>query len=517
MKLLFKLLLGFIGLVVVGLLLLIAVVALFIDPNDYRDEIAQAVQDQTGRELSIEGELSLGLLPCCAIALGQTSLSNPPGFDEAEFARVESARLGLQLWPLISKRELRVAELSLAGLDVNLLRRADGKANWEFAADSQPTGATDETDRKDGEDGGLADLSIAGIAISDARLRLRDVPAGADYRVENLNLSTGRLEPGKPFDLEGGLAFTDGASGARADLKLSAELAFDSAAQRVQASGLDASARGNMPDLGDFELEIAAAALGVGYADTPAVQASDLKLSLSSTSGELGEVELDLSAPELRAVLDEQTTAELSGVDARVSAKGGETLGAGGQLQAELKTPQLSIVSAESLQARLSQPALNFDARSSQLPGGEATGTARLDSLQYTGSNGAIDLKNLTANAKAAGAQASLTGSGRYLSGGTRLSGRFDLPQIALRELLKSLEIEVPETADASVLGRLAASGDWRLGDDEIALSKLTVQLDDSQITGEVGATNFAKPRLRVDLSVDALDLDRYLAPEGSA
>jgi AsmA protein len=39
---------GLIGLIVIGLVL----VALFVDPNDYRDDIEKLVEEKTGRELT---------------------------------------------------------------------------------------------------------------------------------------------------------------------------------------------------------------------------------------------------------------------------------------------------------------------------------------------------------------------------------------------------------------------------------------------------------------------------------
>ena len=47
----------------VGLLILIALcIPLLIDPNDYKDKISQAVEQQTGRELSMPGEINLVLV-----------------------------------------------------------------------------------------------------------------------------------------------------------------------------------------------------------------------------------------------------------------------------------------------------------------------------------------------------------------------------------------------------------------------------------------------------------------------
>jgi hypothetical protein len=87
-----------VGIVVVVLLLVIAVMIVAVvvfDPDDYREVVAELVYDQTGRTLEIEGGLSINVLPCCSVALKETRLSNPEGFAETEFARVESVKLGM--------------------------------------------------------------------------------------------------------------------------------------------------------------------------------------------------------------------------------------------------------------------------------------------------------------------------------------------------------------------------------------------------------------------------------------
>ena len=52
-----------------GLLAIVAIavvlVALFFDPNDYRDEIAAELSAATGRQISIEGDLELEVFPWC--------------------------------------------------------------------------------------------------------------------------------------------------------------------------------------------------------------------------------------------------------------------------------------------------------------------------------------------------------------------------------------------------------------------------------------------------------------------
>ena len=69
----------------VGGLILISVlfgvtVLIFFDPNDYREQIEEVVAQQTGRTLTIEGDIGLAVFPCCSVELNRTVLSNPPGF-----------------------------------------------------------------------------------------------------------------------------------------------------------------------------------------------------------------------------------------------------------------------------------------------------------------------------------------------------------------------------------------------------------------------------------------------------
>ncbi len=103
-----KLLAVFVGALLVLIVVAGLLVALLVDPNDYRDEIAQAVEDATGRELTIEGDLSLSVFPWVAIEVGRTQLGNAEGFGDEPFASFERASLSVKLIPLLFRREISV-------------------------------------------------------------------------------------------------------------------------------------------------------------------------------------------------------------------------------------------------------------------------------------------------------------------------------------------------------------------------------------------------------------------------
>ena len=74
---------------------------LFFDPNDFRDEISTAVKESTGRELVIEGDLSLSIFPWIAVEIGKTRLGNAEGFGDQPFLSFDQARLSVRLIPLL--------------------------------------------------------------------------------------------------------------------------------------------------------------------------------------------------------------------------------------------------------------------------------------------------------------------------------------------------------------------------------------------------------------------------------
>lgn len=200
MKKLIKLLFG---LAVVFFTLIIAAVVilpLVISPNDYKPQIVEAVKQQTGRDLSIEGEIGLSVFPKIGLTLGRTELSNASGFKEKIFARVERINIQVALMPLLGKR-VEMDEIVLEGLVLNLHRNKAGMTNW-----ADLVGSAAKTKKQPGTAEGvpfeLAALSIGGIRVKDAKVHWQDDRQGQQYTIQNFNLTSGPLIAGDPVDLE---------------------------------------------------------------------------------------------------------------------------------------------------------------------------------------------------------------------------------------------------------------------------------------------------------------------------
>jgi AsmA protein len=174
-----------------GAVLLLAVVigvlSASFDAARLKNELTAAVQEQTGRKLQIDGDLSLSFWPNVGVKVGRMSLSERDG--DASFASFKSARVAVAVLPLFSKRVV-AKTLEIRGLDVTLIKRRDGTHNIDdlIGAPGKKVGA-----------GGTAPaatpllFAIAGINISDAALSWHDEGSGRTVTVADLDLSTGGL------------------------------------------------------------------------------------------------------------------------------------------------------------------------------------------------------------------------------------------------------------------------------------------------------------------------------------
>src|SRR5262245_4824182 len=136
---------GLIGLIVIGLVL----VLVFVDPNDYRDDIQKIVKEKTGRELTLSGDLKLSVFPWIALEAGPASLGDAPGFGPEPFLSIKHARLGVRLMPLLGGK-VEVGNVRLDGARIRLITDEQGRDNWADLGKQEgetkqetPSGATE--------------------------------------------------------------------------------------------------------------------------------------------------------------------------------------------------------------------------------------------------------------------------------------------------------------------------------------------------------------------------------------
>jgi AsmA protein len=214
---------GFVALIAILLL----AVRLFVDPNNYKDRIAAAVKNSTGRELVLSGPIKLSVFPWIGLQIGPASLGNPAGFGAEPFAAVRHVVFRVRLLPLLRK-EVQIGRIEIDGLDLRLRKNAAGRANWQDfggkSAAPQPSPGPSSQAMPD----------LGGVEIMDSRVSYQDLVA------DHVNVELGHLSSGTPAPLRFKL-----------DLKTSA------GAQPVQLSGrLNLTSAGNSLAAKDVDIQL---------------------------------------------------------------------------------------------------------------------------------------------------------------------------------------------------------------------------------------------------------------------
>lgn len=288
-----KWLLAVVGLVVVLIVIAAVVLPMVIDPNDYKEEIRTAVLDETGRELTIGGDIQWTVFPSIGLQLSEVSLGNRSGFGDAPMLDIGEAGMSVKLMPLFQRR-MEIGEVMLSDVLINLRRNADGRSNWEDLTATQPARERAPSDRGRG----ARSLTVSGIQISNANVIFDD--AGETTELKAFGLKASNIELGRPFDLEGGFSVNLQAQQLAGDVEFGGRVQSEANGERYGIEGLTVSfngTRGSGAEALALKMDTRANADIDLAADTAKLEDFVLKLHDLSLSGGLDVTSVS-SAPE---------------------------------------------------------------------------------------------------------------------------------------------------------------------------------------------------------------------------
>ncbi len=124
---------GLFAAVIIVLAGIAAYFAATFNPNQYAPGIIKAVDQATGRQLTLTQPLRVHLSFSPEIEASGVALSNPAGFAAPDFLKIAQLKAQIALLPLLSHR-LDVAKLTLLSPALVLDRDQAGRADWNFSA-----------------------------------------------------------------------------------------------------------------------------------------------------------------------------------------------------------------------------------------------------------------------------------------------------------------------------------------------------------------------------------------------
>jgi AsmA protein len=511
----------------------IAIVLLF-DPNDYKDEITALIEQRTGRKLTLTGPITLSVFPWLGIEAGALALGNAPGFGSEPFLRSNKAAVRVRLLPLFRKT-VEMDQLSLQEVRVDLARNKQGKTNWEDLVQSGGAGGG-----KPHEESPLfAAFALGGIDLTNAEVHWQDRLKDEYYSVRGLNLKTGKILPDEPLDLDLSFRAETGKLGIGGIVEIKSTVDHDRAAEHYALVPLDLRARVKGPPIPGGEADIILHTDIEADLNTQLIKLPELVLETRLAGENLpqGAVDLKLTGridADLKNRLAKVSDLIIRMLDAEVRGdlEASRILSDVPGLQGHLavQAPELPTLLKGFGQEALAEKVSAFSAKTG------FNGTARKMVLAplhikaaLTGAHKAPAEVRLEARANIdrdnqtlALDDLSIQGLGLDVKGTAQAQGSLTNPSYRgtfkfapfnLRELLNRLSQEPPLTADPTVLTKVAVDTGLTASSNSLDLKPLSLQLDQSQISGNLSMVDLAKTALKFKLVIDRFNADRYLPP----
>jgi AsmA protein len=228
------------GVLIALLVIVIAIVPFVFDANRYRPEIESRLSQSLERDVKI-GNLQLSIFSG-GVTANNITIAENPAYGTQPFVQAKELKVGVDLWPLIFSKQLKIESLVLQAPDVRLLQSAKGKWNFSTlgsnagqpaaarssAETSKPASGTASAGTSNRSGGSANELSINKLEVSNGRIIVGDAN-GKQESYTDLNLKASDISNSSsfPFTLslaapQGGKVSIDGKAGPLAANDLSA-------------------------------------------------------------------------------------------------------------------------------------------------------------------------------------------------------------------------------------------------------------------------------------------------------
>ncbi|MGR5095496.1 AsmA family protein [Vibrio maritimus] len=173
----------------------VAALVMFVNPNQFKPMLAEQVKNQTGLDLEISGDISWQFFPSVGLELGQTSLKNPQGFQNPNLFSVSQVGVSVAVMPLLDKT-LEIGSITLDGAQVHLETLKDGRSNLDsLTAAPQTEAAAEPTTTSDAPADSTASaadgwqISLSGVTVSNALLEMSNAQTGTFTKLYDVGLN----------------------------------------------------------------------------------------------------------------------------------------------------------------------------------------------------------------------------------------------------------------------------------------------------------------------------------------
>ena len=178
-------------LLVCGLILLL-LIPFFVPLDKYKVIASQKVKEEIGRQLEINGPISLSLLPNPKINLKDIKLSSIPGAHYPSLFEAKEVTASVSLFSLLTGN-IVISEIEVNNPVINLEYMANGSSSWDFSKSVSPEkNSNGESSKIEGK----SELYINSLKILKAKINYIKTPNTESdlkvFEIDNLQIKNFR-------------------------------------------------------------------------------------------------------------------------------------------------------------------------------------------------------------------------------------------------------------------------------------------------------------------------------------
>lgn len=195
------------GGLIAAALIAAGVLAYLVYRLDVRGEVERAVENATGRDLTINGDVGVSYWPVLGLHAANATLSNVEGGRAPALIAADDIHIGVELRPLLD-RQIVVRSLVFQKPHIALEVNSAGQPNW-ILAPRRGTGTAPPPTRPNEPPVDLTRTTLREVRLTDGEVSFYDARRGAGWVIGDVNIATAITSLSDPMRLTGSIRYND--------------------------------------------------------------------------------------------------------------------------------------------------------------------------------------------------------------------------------------------------------------------------------------------------------------------
>jgi AsmA protein len=175
-------------------------VPMFVNANNFKPAIVRKLQESTGYNISIDGPVTIRLLPSARLRVEKVSIDSPMQNGDAPFARMQALDVGVELFPLMGGK-IEITKILLKNPILNMVESRTG-SNWRPRDTDIPGRRASRPQNVPIEARAAPNIVLSDLEIVNGSVKYSNLKTQQVINLSSLNLNASMSSVSSPIKLK---------------------------------------------------------------------------------------------------------------------------------------------------------------------------------------------------------------------------------------------------------------------------------------------------------------------------